>query len=240
MSQESSGKPEHGALFESFAAGYDEALMQGLSATGESQEYFIEGRMRFLASCLRSLSFVPQVALDFGCGTGTSTPYFFEHLGVGSLIGLDVSAESLRTAAERHGSLPVRFLEFTAYEPCGEADLVYCNGVFHHIPRAGRLAAVEWIRKALRPGGVFAFWENNPWNPGTRWVMSRIPFDRDSVPVSVFEAGRLLRGAGLEVIRADFLFIFPRSLSGLRPLERCVRKLPFGGQYQVLCRRPEA
>ena len=35
--------------------------------------------------------------------------------------------------------------------------------------RAG--ATRRWRRfvRALRPGGLFALWENNPWNPGTRW-----------------------------------------------------------------------
>jgi hypothetical protein len=26
----------------------------------------------------------------------------------------------------------------------------------------------------MRPGGVVALWENNPWNPATRYVMGRI------------------------------------------------------------------
>jgi len=49
---------------------------------------------------------------------------------------------------------------------------------------------------------------------------------------------RLLRRAGFEVIRTDHLFIFPRQLAFLRPLEALVSRLPIGGQYQVLARRP--
>jgi hypothetical protein len=26
-------------------------------------------------------------------------------------------------------------------------------------------AAVDYVYRSLRPGGLFAFWENNPWNP---------------------------------------------------------------------------
>ena len=48
---------------------------------------------------------------------------------------------------------------------------------------------------ALRPGGLFAFWENNPWNPGTRLVMSRIPFDRDAITLSALERGGCSRPA---------------------------------------------
>ena len=45
--------------------------------------------------------------------------------------------------------------------------------------RSGR-NALRCIRRLLRPNGIFALWENNPWNPGTRLVMRRIPFDRDA------------------------------------------------------------
>jgi hypothetical protein len=69
------------------------------------------------------------------------------------------------------------------------------------------------------PRGIFAFWENNPWNPGTRYVMSRIPFDRDAITVSAIEARGLLRAGGFEVIRTDFLFIFPKFLSWLLFME---------------------
>ena len=94
------------------------------------------------------------------------------------------------------------------------------------------------VYKSLRPGGIFSFWENNPWNPGTRYVMSRIPFDRDAVTLSAFQARRLIQAAGFQILRVDFLFIFPRSLSWLRVFEPGLTKLPFGAQYQVLCRRP--
>ena len=46
-----------------------------------------------------------------------------------------------------------------------------------------------FVRQGLRPGGVFALWENNPWNPGTRLVMRRIPFDRNAVLLSARAAG---------------------------------------------------
>src|SRR5205823_10980749 len=104
----------------------------------------------------------------------------------------------------------------TAPEP---VDLVYTNGVFHHIPVAERPDAVGYVHGALLPGGLFALWENNPWNPGARYVMSRIPFDRDAIMLSARQARDLLRRAGFEVLRTDFLFIFPRPLRALRFLE---------------------
>jgi SAM-dependent methyltransferase len=123
------------------------------------------------------------------------------------------------------------------YTPDGTMDLAFCNGVFHHIAPPERTAAVDYIHRALRPGGLFAFWENNPWNPGTRLVMKRIPFDRDAVTLTSREARQLLRERGFEILRTDFLFIFPRVLRWLRGVERFVTQWPLGAQYQVLCRK---
>ena len=86
-------------------------------------------------------------------------------------------------------------------------------------------------------GGVLALWENNPWNPGTRFVMSRIPFDRDAVMLSARQAVHLVSGAGLTPMTIDHAFIFPRALNALRPLESWLAGWPLGGQYQVLARR---
>ena len=122
--------------------------------------------------------------------------------------------------------------------PLGSFDLAFCNGVFHHVPPADRPAALAWVRSRLRPGGLFALWENNSWNPGTRLVMSRCAFDRDAVTLSPPAARRLVRGGGLEVVETTHLFLFPRPLRLLRPLEPLVAAVPIGAQYQVLARRP--
>ena len=69
--------------------------------------------------------------------------------------------------------------------------------------------------------------------------MSRIPFDRDAITISSREAQRLLRSAGLDVVRTDFQFLFPRALKALRRLEPAAARLPLGAQYQVLARLRE-
>ena len=98
--------------------------------------------------------------------------------------------------------------------------------------------SIRFIASCLRPNGFFALWENNPWNPGARLVMSRIPFDRDAIMLSAREARKLITAAGLQVIRTDYRFIFPRFLSALRPIEELAVRLPLGAQYQVLCQKP--
>jgi SAM-dependent methyltransferase len=224
--------------FDNYSTTYDAALHQGISVSGESKEYFAEGRIKWLAKCLHELQKSARLVMDYGCGTGTATPYFFSALEVESLMGIDSSLQSLDEARRIHHSNKTQFLSFNDYSPNEQFDLVFCNGVFHHIPPQERLSAVDFIYQSLRPGGIFAFWENNPWNPGTRIVMRRIPFDRDAQTLSMIEARGLLRNSGFNILRTDFLFIFPNVLRAMRGLEPYLSRLPLGAQFQVLCQKP--
>src|SRR5262249_24966822 len=154
-------------------------LEQGLSISGENKNYFARGRIAWLERALRRRRFHPDAVLDFGCGTGSATPFLFDILRTISVLGLEVSSKSREIAERTHGSKRARFLLFEQYVPSGTIDLAFCNGVFHHIPPTQRRSSVDYLIRCLRPGGLFALWENNPWNPGTRLVMSRVPFDKD-------------------------------------------------------------
>jgi SAM-dependent methyltransferase len=224
------------AEFDRFADNYDECLNDALAASGETKEFFARERVEWLARCLKG-SGPSNNALDYGCGTGDTTRLLREILGSQSVVGLDVSTLSLGRARERHGG-HAQFFTFGEYVPDASIDVVYCNGVFHHIPVGERAAAVEYVFQCLRPGGIFALWENNPWNPGTQYVMYKCEFDHDAVKIDPPEAARLLRQGGFEVLRKDFRFFFPRALKVMRPAESLLVKVPLGGQYQVLARKP--
>lgn len=226
------------AEFDKYAGDYDAALAKGLSASGEDKNYFAKARIDWMAKILPKLGVNPANAMDFGCGTGSATPFFLNWPTLRQLIGTDVSSASIEVAKREHESPRSTFMLMKDYKPNASLDLAYCNGVFHHIPIAERAPAVQYVFDSLRPGGIFTLWENNPWNPGTRYVMSRIQFDRDAITLSPPECRRLARSGGFEIVRIDFHFIFPRILKWLRPLERVLMKLPAGGQYVVVGRKP--
>lgn len=222
--------------FDVYAQNYDEALALGLSFTGETKDYYAAGRVAWLAKRLAARKHVVRTVMDFGCGTGSGVPYLFDGLGARLVHGVDVSAASLETARATHTRDGASFALIE--ERIGATfDLAFCNGVFHHIRVAERHGAAAYVHDALLPGGLFALWENNPWNLGTRYIMSRVPFDRDAIMMSPPETRRLLRDAGFDIVRTDYLFIFPHLLRALRPLERALASLPFGGQYLVLARK---
>lgn len=219
--------------FDNFASTYDEALTRGIAISGEGKEYFARERLRWLRYRLDHLGMSPKRIMDFGCGIGTATPFIQEFFPDAFIVGVDVSEESVAIAKETFGGQTVRF---ETLNNCRESDfdLVFCNGVFHHIPPPERRAALDNIGTILRLGGVFALFENNPWNPGTRLVMSRIPFDRDAVTLSPLESKRMVCRLGFNVHAVDFLFFFPRFLSFFRSLESLLRAIPLGAQYLVM------
>jgi SAM-dependent methyltransferase len=229
--------PHPAVEFDAFAARYEEALHAGLSASGESADYFARGRAQWVTQTLNQLNVRPASVLDFGCGTGSSVPHLLRFPGCERVHGVDVSEASLAVARKTYGAPNITFASTGAPPSPETIDLAFCNGVFHHIAPSERARAVAWVWRSLRPGGLFAFWENNPWNPGTRFVMSRIPFDRDAITLTPFEARALLRAGGFDILRTDFLFIFPAFLRWLRWLERPASALPLGAQYLVLVRK---
>ena len=228
------------ADFDCYADSYDQTLAEGLAVSGERREYFAEGRVKWLASCLRRLGSAPSLVIDYGCGTGLTSSLLLELLAAEKVIGIDSSVRSIEVARRDHGSERIQFLLLHEYAPVSEADLIYCNGVFHHIPPEQRASTLRFLYQALRPTALFSLWENNPWNPGTQYIMARLPFDRDAIKLNSFESRRLVRSEGFSVLRTDFLFFFPRFLKVFRPIEKLASGLPLGAQYQVLSRRPVA
>jgi trans-aconitate methyltransferase len=223
--------------FDKFAHQYDTLLDKSLQITGEDKEYFARGRLEWLAQRLAQLNSKPRTVLDFGCGSGSTIPLFFESLGANHVIALDESAELLNIAARRYGHLSVSFSLESNFDGRESCDLVFCSAVFHHIPPPARLAVARTIRTYLAPAGFLALWEHNAWSPAARYVMSRCEFDRDARPLSASLARTLLTQAGFEVVATDFLFIYPRFLRLLRWSERLLAKLPLGAQFQVLARK---
>jgi SAM-dependent methyltransferase len=226
--------------FDAYANDYEAALNRGLAVSGESKDFFAIGRVSLLNTYLKEMNLPVRTVLDFGCGTGTSTPLFFDILGAEKVIGVDPSESSLSVAREEYQHLPATFHRMDEYRPEGNIDVAFCNGVFHHIPLDARPASVRYIANSLRAGGVFDMWENNPWSPAARYVMSRIPFDSDAIMLWPGETRRLIQSVGLQVVRTDFAFVFPRKLRALRPIEALLQRFPLGAQYQVLSQKPSA
>ncbi len=219
---------------------YDAMLDEGLRLTGEGKMYYVRGRLQLLREVLPT-HFDPGHVLDFGCGTGDTTAALADLFPRASIVGVDTADNALSHARHRYRHDRIRFESVDALEHERGFELCYVNGVFHHIPIHMRDEAVARIRMSLADGAYLALFENNPWNPGTRMVMRRIPFDRDAQTLSARFAQTLLQRNEMSIAAsARYVFFFPSFLRRLRALESYLRFLPLGGQYLVLGRQGAA
>jgi SAM-dependent methyltransferase len=226
----------HDDLFE-LGNSYDEMLQRGIGLAGETKDYFIDGRVAHLRSKLEREAPHINSILDFACGVGAAAVPLADAFDATEVVGVDAASGAIDEARRRVDDDRVRF-ETLDHDPGnGKFDLCYVNGAYHHIPRAQQLAVTRRIHSLLRPGGVLALFENNPWSIPARLVMRRIPFDRDAVMLRPATARRLVNGSGFDASRADYLFFFPRALGPLRGIEPALRRLPLGAQYLVVGRR---
>lgn len=213
---------------------YEFDLNRSLRISGENRFYFLQRRVLDLENRLGP-DRKPSHILDYGCGSGDTSAFLAETFPDAEVTGFDTAEGAIREAQSKHGSDRVRFESGAELPDAERFDLCYVNGVFHHIEPSKRVEVVRRIWRSLRFGGQFALMENNPWNVGTRIIMSRIEFDRDAIPISPPEAGRLLRAGGFEPCgKARSLFFFPGPLAFLRFLEPSLARLPLGAQYYYL------
>lgn len=215
--------------FDKFAKSYDQVLGEAIPDELNENAYFAEYKIALMAKCLRGRR-VERV-LDFGCGAGRSLPYLRAYFPESEIWGYDVSPASL-AVAEGH-SPDARLLSNWSALGDTRFDAIIAANVFHHIPPSDRLAALTSCRGALREGGQMFMFEHNPYNPLTRWVFERCPFDADAEMFSLSTARDLAAKAGYSSEQHAYTLFFPKPLAFLRSVEPWLRRLPLGAQYYV-------
>jgi SAM-dependent methyltransferase len=144
--------------------------------------------------------------LDCGCGTGA----IVRHLGArGRAVGVDLSPEAVRLARTRGAAVARAGLLALPFAD-GTFDCVTSFDVIYHRWVEDDAAAVAEMARVLRPGGLLLL--RVPalqalWGAHDEAVHSRHRYTRG-------EIRRLLRAAGLDVVRATYAnsLLFPLLL----------------------------
>jgi SAM-dependent methyltransferase len=175
--------------------------------------------------------------LDAGCGIGLTDRYL--KATYPNITGFDVSPKSLELATQANPELSYRC------EPSGQLpfedsrfDVVFAICVVHHVPPVDWLSFFRQLHRVVKPGGLLAIYEHNPWNPATQWVVSRCEFDRDAVLLSSSKCRELAKEAGFCTPRTSNLLFLPLE-SPLWCLweRRLFCRVPIGAQYEFTARK---
>jgi hypothetical protein len=82
--------------------------------------------------------------------------------------------------------------------------------------------------------------EHNPINPLTQWIVRTCPIDENAVLLGSRKLRGLMAQSGLVDIESRYIIFTPLDGEGYRKFDRMIGWLPFGAQYYVSARVPEA
>lgn len=220
-----------GELFDEYASSYEEAMEHAIGFAGVEHDLFLAAKARVLLKFAAELGDVSRLSLlDVGAGNGKLDLHMQPH--VGELHGVDVSEQMV---VEAQGVNPAgRYAVFDgARLPYDEDafDMAFAVCVFHHVEVEARPRLASEMARVVRPGGIVAIAEHNPFNPLTRLAVLRCEFDRDVQLLRSAESRRLLKTAGLVNNRSRYLLFAPTLASWWLAIERRLGGLPLGAQY---------
>ena len=149
-----------------------------------------------------------QRVLDVGCGTGYLARLLARATGpTGLVIGIDPSPEMIAYAgshrhAGRAGSCQFQVGAAEALAlPADHVDVVTCSLVLHHLPSDLRVAALQEMRRVLRPGGTLLVAEAQRPRCGLGWRLLARLHGFDRMARRVPDLAALVAQAGFDHIR---------------------------------------
>ncbi len=222
--------------FDGLASNYDSLLEDPLRGRfGSSPDFFHRCKWEMIQSYLESAHLNPAHMdwLDVGCGRGELLK-----LGAPSFRraeGCEPSREMIRNGQGRiHWQRDLNTLPFAA----SSYDFVTAVCVFHHVPAVNRRPLASEVFRVLRPNGIFCLIEHNPFNPVTRWIVSRTPVDQDAHLLSPALSRTILHEVGFEPVHTRYFLYSPEQwYERLGRWETLLRRFPVGGQYSVFARK---
>jgi SAM-dependent methyltransferase len=224
--------------FDCYADSYRDTVQRSIDFTGQDHETFILRKALHLVDLASRRLGDPAglQVLDVGCGVGLAHRYLSGIFH--DLHGVDTAEAALRQAAATNPSVSYQVygggqLPFNAER----FDLAFAVCVAHHVPPRERGRFASELRRVVRPDGVVALFEHNPFNPLTRVAVSRCDFDEDAVLLTRRQAARLLEESGLRPLEARYIVFFPFERSRSAAIERRLAWLPAAAQYYVAAAR---
>jgi SAM-dependent methyltransferase len=221
--------------FDHYSRSYEELLKDPIRDcfTGSGQQFFHVRKRDLIREHFGGLGVDTRALqyLDIGCGKGELLSLLRDDFnavaGCDPSPGMLSSSQGVETRVQENlGKIPF---------DDGVFDFVTAVCVYHHVPPLSRLALTREAYRVLRPEGVFAIIEHNPYNPVTRLIVSRTPVDADAVLLRASEARGWMQAAGFNCDAPQYFLYFPEAIYRRTGdgLESLLRSVPLGGQYAI-------
>jgi SAM-dependent methyltransferase len=221
--------------FDRYSGSYEELLKDPIRDrfTGSGSQFFHVRKRDLIREHFSDLGIDTRTLryLDIGCGKGELLSLlredFHEVAGCDPSPGMLSSSQGVETRVQENpGKIPFDDAAF---------DFVTAVCVYHHVPPSSRLALTREAYRVLKPGGIFAIIEHNPYNPVTRLIVSRTPVDADAVLLRASEAREWMHRGRIHLRCSTIFPLLSRTIyrrTGDR-LEHLLRGVPLGGQYAI-------
>jgi ubiquinone/menaquinone biosynthesis C-methylase UbiE len=220
--------------FDRHAATYASAVNDSIAFSGLKVDTFVRAKVFHLRRILQYNGILPSDRIvDVGCGIGTYEMSLVEEWP--NIAGIDVSQESIVQA--RQHCPGASFNSFDGKQmpfETGSVAAAFAICVWHHVPVEDWSLFLKEIFRILRPGGILAVFEHNPWNPLTRWAVERCVFDKDAVLLSMPQARRQLSAAGFILRQSEYILSVPATTGIAGQIDRWLGSVPTGAQYLVV------
>ncbi|MFZ5517982.1 MAG: class I SAM-dependent methyltransferase [Candidatus Zhuqueibacterota bacterium] len=146
---------------------------------------------RFIHSAMAKMAIQPSDRiLDLGCGTGRNSCLMAKYLSdSGSIVGLDIGEEMIlqfEKKCQRYPNVSLQKLRIDEPLPFrSEFDKALLSFVFHGFPDEKKVAILDNIKKALKPGGQLFILDWNEFDlKDTPFVFQRV-FQKVECPLAL-------------------------------------------------------
>lgn len=149
--------------YDTYAAQRQDSLRKGKKM---SHRFVEKPAMREILSDLSN-----KKILLVGCGTGEETE-LLEEFGAASIVGIDLSKESIRLASESYPKHEFHVMDMHGLDFKDDSfDFVYSSLTIHYSSEPQNV--YKEIMRVLKPGGTFQFSVGHP----MRWASERVEID---------------------------------------------------------------
>lgn len=225
--------------FDAYSAEYRETIASTVPFAGETLDAATRLKALHLAALVGRYGIAAEAAdvLDVGCGVGLAHGIYAEQFG--SVTGADISTESLSIARSEYPDISYDLYDGQQLPyPENRFDVCTATCVMHHVDPLSWGNFIREMVRVLKPGGVVVIFEHNPFNPVTRIVVNRCPFDEDAILISAKQLQAMVKSSGIPHPEREYILTFPFHESISLATDRVLRSIPIGAQYVVSGRKP--